>query len=714
MCNNSLHIERPPGDDHHKRSLRAVIHKGEAKRRFVNGVLLLFGYSKTGEKQTCRACPETIRGDRRRDAEKPFFIIKEESQILRLTSTPGSSSIDSGERNTPELNIEIKNAKAKGEKTMKATNEIKNQIREAHEEKQSRSYNAYVARFIKPAQIINTEKEEQQIVACGELAKAEKPQKETAEEKKARKEARKLEKKVNTKKELLVRDLLKDSPYQTRRQNLVFLIKRAEEETAGELAKEEPSNARIATLSAVIEDSKNELELFKKAEADAERFFRINNEVIYCKSLADLQCLDDEEKLAILHRSIRYKIKQANAHVDKEGNSAPLPKAFIVDEPYFNAHMDEVTSIMWIKLSDTWNKYRTNAEYAEEINSKAEAYNIDAFRIICGRSADSALDEFYNKEVKGNTYKRKVNGQTVLCLDAYQAEAPEDWETERTAVLNVYLESIAQNEREEKVFSALDAGYTHNEIAEMIDVSRPTVSLIAERMHTRIQCDRMTEAVDQIERAEENETARENDKYILRTYIMKAVSVGMSYSRIADHMRISDSLDKYENVTTTKEQKIQKMLKGVDVQKLLQVEHLKPQTLPRVPRTYARAGEQPNAQRHYRYSNTAGTEAEKARLQTLQEINRLQEIENAETARAIRKSIIRYRRKNGQIAPEAVEKAPETARETVNRGFTDEALQSLRRKLAKAEETEKQVRAYRARMRYINSPECTEEETETA
>ena len=97
-----------------------------------------------------------------------------------------------------------------------------------------------------------------------------------------------------------------------------------------------------------------------------------------------------------------------------------------------------------------------------------------------------------------------------------------------------------------------------------MDVSTMTVNRVINRIHNRILCDRMNNYIDSLIEDTRKQAEKENDRYNLSVYIMKAIYLGMSYSRIAELLHIGDSKDKYDNVTTTKEQKIAKMLKRVD------------------------------------------------------------------------------------------------------------------------------------------------------
>ena len=490
-------------------------------------------------------------------------------------------------KNEAIKNEAIKNALAgRKVKTMKATEAQKQEIREKSEAKKNGGYMAYVRKSIKPYGTINTEKEDitkklyHENVTCN--TEAEENTEITGKKGKKKKA------------QWIAEAIAECNGTFSRKYKLNHIVKKARKEQ-----EETKSAKRKAWYQNIITEAEEEISLFEKAEAEAKNIFAINNCIVYCESLNDLMVLDDSIKVIIMKRSIRFQIKKALAHIDKEGNCKPLPIAFVVDEPYFDANMDSALSYMFIHLNELWKLYKDSEKYRNSVNAKAEKIGVNAFRVICGRSAKNALNDIYRKEVqtvKNLQYigiKKSAEagytdgiGHETIDLQAFKTNSPKIWETENQALLDCYMQTVIKTKAEKDVYTLALAGYEVKEIAEFTGKSDKAVYYTLDKIHNRILADRMNQYLDRLDDSARKEAENENNKYLLRVWIMRGIRCGLSYDKIADIMNITDSKDKHGNVTTSKKDKVKAMLKdNVTAEQLLSIK-LKETTVSRVPEFY--------------------------------------------------------------------------------------------------------------------------------
>lgn len=185
--------------------------------------------------------------------------------------------------------------------------------------------------------------------------------------------------------------------------------------------------------------------------------------------------------------------------------------------------LEEASQTAWIKLYE---------------NSQKEVYKGISFSALMWISCRQAIFNLYYAEHKHDNYLDKRT--SLFDLNAYESKQPIDYETERTAMFETWIETFLHDDTDRVVYEMEKGGYTMTEISVQCGISIKAVSKRLNAIYERMNKDRLLEALNaKIEDlpVRKNASTRE----IIRVLIMQGIRCGMTYKRIAFHLHCEAS-----------------------------------------------------------------------------------------------------------------------------------------------------------------------------
>ena len=180
--------------------------------------------------------------------------------------------------------------------------------------------------------------------------------------------------------------------------------------------------------------------------------------------------------------------------------------------------LEEVSQQAWIKLAE---------------NATAEEYDGIPFYSLLWLSCRQAMYNIWHAEMKHDSFYDKQHD--FFDLDAYETKAPTGSQPEPVTVRKVWMQSFLKDKTDKRVYQMTKAGYKQDEIGQALDMSQYAVSKRLQKIHDRMQEDRMLEALNMTrEKAGCRKNASAGD--VVRVLIMQAIRAGMSYKRIAYYL----------------------------------------------------------------------------------------------------------------------------------------------------------------------------------
>lgn len=211
-------------------------------------------------------------------------------------------------------------------------------------------------------------------------------------------------------------------------------------------------------------------------------------------------------------------------HADAQGNFdgmrsyAFVQYVFTKNRTINQERLEEVSQQAWIKLAE---------------NATKEKYQGIPFYSLLWISCRQAMFNLYYAEVKHDSYLDREHD--VFDTEAYESKAPTGSQPEAVVIPKIWLSSFLKDKTDRTVYRMSRQGYTEQEIGEQLDMSQYAVSKRLQKIHDRMQEDRLLEALNTTaEKAGCRKNASASE--IVRALIMQAIKQGMSYKRIAYYL----------------------------------------------------------------------------------------------------------------------------------------------------------------------------------
>ena len=215
-------------------------------------------------------------------------------------------------------------------------------------------------------------------------------------------------------------------------------------------------------------------------------------------------------------------------HADRNGNFDGMRSYAFVQFVFTRARtinaerLEEVSQQAWVKLAEN----TTKGEYKDM-----------PFYALLWTSCRQAMQALYNAEIRNASYLDRQHD--LFDLNAYETKAPADSHTETSALYEVWVSSMMNDTMDRKIYDYAKAGYTETEIGEFVGMSQMAVSKRLQKIHDRMNKDRMLEALNTTaEKAGCRKNASASE--IVRALIMQSIRQGMSYKRIAYYLHCEE------------------------------------------------------------------------------------------------------------------------------------------------------------------------------
>lgn len=260
------------------------------------------------------------------------------------------------------------------------------------------------------------------------------------------------------------------------------------------------------------------------------------------KSVSEFFGLDGAEQMSILKG-------QCGRVAIVLDNSVPTPNSGQITDKHRADRMgnlDGMRSYAFVQYC--FNKSKTlNMERIEECaqtawvklaeNATNEKYSALPFYSLLWISCRQAINNLYNAEVRNAQWLDREHD--LYDLNAYETKAPADSHTEVNAVYAIWLDGMLGDDIDRDIYSYKKQGFTDEEIGNFLDMSKMAVSKRLQKIHDRMNKDRMLEALNTTaDKAGCRKNASASE--IVRALIMQAIRNGISYKRIAYYLHCEE------------------------------------------------------------------------------------------------------------------------------------------------------------------------------